>query len=65
MKILSLHAERFRSMYEADWSPGDLNVLVGPNASGKTNLLRLLELLSHSAMGRLGRYMLEPAVSGA
>jgi predicted ATPase len=44
-------------MYEADWSPGDLNVLVGPNASGKTNLLRLLELLSHSARGRLGKYI--------
>jgi predicted ATPase len=56
MKILSLEVEGFRSLQRvADWRPGDLNVLIGPNASGKSNLLRALDLLAISARGGLGK----------
>src|SRR5712692_7550954 len=55
-KILSLDIEGFRSLkHVAEWQPGDLNVLIGPNASGKSNLLRVLELLAVSAQGGLGK----------
>lgn len=57
MKILTLHVQGFRSLKSQTWRPGDLNVLIGPNASGKSNLLRVLELLSTAAQGGLGRYI--------
>ena len=57
MKIIQLEVEGFRSLKSQIWRPGDLNVLIGPNASGKSNLLRALELLSTAAGGGLGRYV--------
>lgn len=57
MKITKLHIEGFRSLRNVDWSPGDLNVIIGPNGTGKSNLLRFLELISVSAQGRLGKYV--------
>src|SRR4051812_6541153 len=57
MKILKLEIEGFRSLKSQTWSPGDLNVIIGPNASGKSNLLRVLEMLSTAAQGRLGKYI--------
>lgn len=57
MKILKLEVEGYRSFKSQTWSPGDLNVLIGPNASGKSNLLRVLDLLSTAAAGGLGRYV--------
>lgn len=57
MKILKLEIEGFRSLRSQTWQPGDLNVVIGPNASGKSNLLRVLELLSIAAQGRLGRHV--------
>lgn len=57
MKIIKLEIEGFRSLKSQTWSPGDLNVLIGPNASGKSNLLRVLETLSTAAQGGLGRYI--------
>ncbi len=44
-------------MKSEEWKPGDLNVLIGPNASGKTNLLRALQLLSLSAQGKLKKHI--------
>ena len=56
MKILSLDIEGFRSLKNiANWHPGDLNVLIGPNGCGKSNLLRALEMLAASAQGGLSR----------
>jgi predicted ATPase len=57
VKIIKLEVEGFRSLKSQTWCPGDLNVLIGPNASGKSNLLRVLEMLSAAARGRLGRHI--------
>jgi predicted ATPase len=58
MKILALDIDDFRSLKAVQqWQPDALNVLIGPNGTGKSNLLRLLELASISAQGRLGRYV--------
>lgn len=54
MKIIKLEAEGFRSLRSQSWVPGDLNVLIGPNASGKSNVLRILEMLSAASRGGLG-----------
>ena len=55
MKLLNLKVEGFRSLKDVTWEPGDLNVLIGPNAGGKSNLLRILELLSISAQHGLSK----------
>lgn len=57
MKIQKLTVRGFRSLSHIEWAPGDLNLVIGPNASGKTNLLRVLELLSVAARGGLGKYV--------
>lgn len=57
MKIKQLDIEGFRSLRNVSWTPGDLNVIIGPNGTGKSNLLRVLELISISAQGRLGKYI--------
>lgn len=57
MKITRLHIEGFRSLRNVSWFPGDLNVIIGPNGTGKSNLLRFLELISVSAQGKLGAYV--------
>jgi len=57
MKILNLKVEGFRSLKTIDWSPGDLNVVIGPNAGGKSNLLQLLEMISASARGKLSKFV--------
>ena len=57
MKIVNLHIKGFRSLRDVSWSPGDLNVVIGPNGTGKSNLLRMLELISVSAQGQLGKYV--------
>ena len=67
MKIQKLSIEGFRSLKKVEWTPSDLNVVIGPNASGKSNLLAALELLAASARGKLGDYIsdaggLEPLV---
>ena len=67
MKILKLEIEGYRSFKSQTWCPGDLNVVIGPNASGKSNLLRVLDMLSVAAQGRLGSYVqreggMEPVV---
>jgi len=57
MKIMQLEVEGFRSFRSQTWCPGDLNVVIGPNASGKSNLLRVLEAIGAAAQGQLGRYV--------
>lgn len=57
MRIDTLNIEGFRSLRDVEWKPGELNVLIGPNASGKSNLLVFLEFMAASARGRLGKYV--------
>lgn len=57
MKIKQLDIEGFRSLKKVSWFPGDLNVIIGPNGTGKSNLLRFLELIAISAQGRLGKHI--------
>src|SRR5579862_690800 len=45
-------------MSDVDWQPGDLNVLIGPNASGKSNLLQALKMIAASAQGGLSKFVL-------
>jgi predicted ATPase len=55
MKIKQLDIKGFRSLKDVSWRPGDLNVVIGQNGTGKSNLLRMLELISASAQGRLSK----------
>jgi len=57
MGILRLDVKGFRSLKDVCWTPADLNVVIGPNGTGKSNLLRVLELVSVSAKGRLGEHI--------
>lgn len=58
MKVLKLVIEGYRSLKKITWEPGDLNILIGPNGSGKTNVLNILELIAVSAQGKLKEYVL-------
>lgn len=53
MEITTLSIKGFRSLRDVTWHPGKLNVLIGPNGSGKTNLLRALALLKQATGGDL------------
>jgi predicted ATPase len=53
VKIKKLSIRGFCSLKDVTWEPGDLNVLIGPNASGKSNLLRGIELLQQAVAGDL------------
>lgn len=44
LKIQRIHIRNFRSIREISFCPGDLAVLVGKNDSGKSNVLRALNL---------------------
>ena len=57
MKILELETSGYRSLKNVKWNPGDLNILIGPNCAGKSNLLRLLQIISISAQGKLASYI--------
>lgn len=45
MKINLIHIENFRSIQSLEFSPGDYSVLIGENNSGKSNILRALQLV--------------------
>ena len=53
MNIQRLEISGFRSLEHVIWEPGPLNVLIGVNGSGKSNLLRALQMLKHAADGKL------------
>ena len=59
MRILSFEARGFRSLQKICWEPGGLNILIGPNGSGKTNLVLLLKLIAQSARGKLSDSILK------
>lgn len=50
--LKKLRIQGYRSLRDVTWEPGRLNVLIGPNASGKTNLLSALSLMRASVASR-------------
>lgn len=57
--IESLEVTGYRSIQKLRLRLQRVNVLVGPNGCGKTNLYRSLQLLAAAADGRLGRFLAE------
>jgi predicted ATPase len=57
MFIERLAVKGFRSLADVVWEPGKLNVLIGPNGGGKTNLLKVVRLLKASYAGQLGKFI--------
>ena len=52
-RLKKLEIKGFRSLKDVVWEPGNLNVVIGENGSGKSNLLSALKLLQESANKRL------------
>ena len=63
--IQRIRIEGYRSLKDVTWTPGRLNVVIGPNASGKSNLLRALALLHRSALGKLPEDILREGGMGS
>ncbi|MEP7337765.1 MAG: AAA family ATPase [Acidobacteriota bacterium] len=57
MKIKQLDVAGFRSLKNVSWQPGNLNIVIGQNGTGKSNLLRVFELISAAAQGKLSKYI--------
>lgn len=53
MGIQEIEIKGFRSLRDVRWKPGKLNVLIGQNGSGKSNLLDAFALLQEAARGKL------------
>jgi predicted ATPase len=45
-RLVELHVENFRSLRKVSLPLGPLNVLVGPNGVGKTNVLEVFRFLA-------------------
>lgn len=57
MKLLGrIEIEGFKSIARANIELGDLNVVIGANGSGKSNLISVFQLLESSLHGRLQHY---------
>jgi len=65
MRVTELHIQGYRTLKDVRWQPGALNVVIGPNASGKSNLLKFLRLVSASARAGLNDYVLREGGMGA
>ena len=57
MKLDEITIRGFRSLAEVSWKPGDVNLLIGPNGGGKSNLLGALDMLAAAADGRLAKFV--------
>jgi predicted ATPase len=65
MILEELKIEGFRSLKSVTWKPGRLNVLIGPNGGGKSNLLSALSLLHGSSNKVLKEAILRMGGMGA
>jgi energy-coupling factor transporter ATP-binding protein EcfA2 len=53
MAIDSIHVERFKSLYDVSLELGHVNVFIGANGAGKSNLLEALGITGCAAAGRI------------
>jgi energy-coupling factor transporter ATP-binding protein EcfA2 len=51
--IGTIHIERFKSIYDAEFEPGAVNVFIGANGAGKSNILEALGIIGAAAAGRI------------
>lgn len=58
MELRSLAISGLTSFKAVEWKPDHLNVLIGPNAPGKSNLPRAMELIRASAAGTLHDFVI-------
>lgn len=65
MRVTELRIQGYRTLKDVRWAPGALNVIIGPNASGKSNLLKFLRLISASARADLNDKVLREGGMGA
>ena len=54
MRLKSITIENLRSFENSEFSFKEYNVIVGSNNSGKTNLLRILRMLTSGELLSLG-----------
>jgi predicted ATPase len=57
LPVREFHAKGYRSLKTVAYPMSDLDVFVGPNGIGKTNLYRALELLQAAATNDLARHL--------
>jgi predicted ATPase len=57
MRLLRLEIEGFRSLRSIQWKPARLNIVIGKNGSGKSNLLFALDVLAAASRGEMDRYV--------
>ena len=56
-QLKRLHLENYRSIQNADIEFGRLNVLIGANGSGKSNLISFFKMMNEMIGGRLQQYI--------
>ncbi|HPO11898.1 MAG TPA: AAA family ATPase [Candidatus Hydrogenedentes bacterium] len=57
MTIGEISVQRLLSLYDTTWSLRKLNIVIGPNSSGKSNLVTLIELIKNAAAGSLSPFI--------
>jgi AAA15 family ATPase/GTPase len=63
MKIKKVKVHNLYSYHDAEFELDDYNVIVGPNGSGKTNIVRILKLLSTNLTRSAEEHKLDIAIN--
>ena len=53
MRINEIHIRNFKSLYDTKFEPGNVNVMIGANGSGKSSVLEALGILSAAMSDRV------------
>lgn len=59
MKIKSISIHNFKSLFDVEFEPGNVNVLIGANGSGKSSLLEAIGTLSAAMTDRVNSNSLQ------
>ena len=66
MKITKIHIKNYRSCLSTEFDPNELlSALIGPNSSGKTNILCAIRLLTLLMSVRRRRYRAERPITSS